>query len=154
VGIWSGGENIGQLGSMHRYIGYSRKIAGSGFVGRPPEYFHICVYYGLGLWDIKSRAPEYFPVYLEFGKCGCTGFVVPAPRIFSGVFRIWKMWVCRVCRASPRNIFRCIYNFENVGARVYGTGPRCIFVILKMQMHGFVGRIFWPCRIFSGYLEC
>jgi hypothetical protein len=122
-----GGENIGQLGSMRRYIGYSRKIAGSGFVGQPPEYFHICVYYGLGLWDIKSRAPEYFPVYIEFGKCGCTGFVEPAPRIFSGVFRIWKMWVCRVCGAGPRNIFRCIYNFENVGARVYGTGPQCIF---------------------------
>jgi hypothetical protein len=75
----------------------------------------------------KSRAPEYFPVYIEFGKCGCTGFVEPAPRIFSGVFRIWKMWVCRVCRAGPRNIFRCIYNFENVGAQVYGTGPQCIF---------------------------
>jgi hypothetical protein len=114
VGIWLGGENIEQLDSMHWYIGYSQKIAGSGFVGQPPEYF---------------------PVYLEFGKCGCARFVEPAPRIFSGIFMILKMWV----------------------HQVYGTGPWCIFghiLILKMQMHGFVGKFFWPCRIFSGYLEC
>jgi hypothetical protein len=60
VGIWSGGENIGQLGSMRRYIGYSQKIAGSRFVGRPPEYFHIYVYYGPGLWDINPGLRNIF----------------------------------------------------------------------------------------------
>ena len=57
------------------------------------------------MWYIKSQAPEYFLVYLEFGKCGCAGFVEPGPRLFSGLFMILKMWV----------------------HQVYGTGPRCIF---------------------------
>ena len=82
--------------TIHRYIGYSRKIAGSGSVGRPLEYF---------------------PVYLEFGKCGCTGFVEPAPGIFSGVFMILKMWVHWVYGTGPRCIFG---HFENADAWVCG----------------------------------
>jgi len=81
---------------MHRYIGYSQKIAGSGSVGQPLEYF---------------------PVYLEFGKCGCTGFVEPAPGIFSGVFMILKMWVHWVYGTGPWCIFG---HFENADAWVCG----------------------------------
>ena len=78
---------------MHRYIGYSREIAGSRSVGRPPEYF---------------------PVYLEFGK-----------------------WVHRVCGTGPRNIFRCIYDFENVGAP--GLWDRS-WVYFRAYLE------FWKCR--------
>jgi hypothetical protein len=56
-------------------------------------------------------------VYLGFGKCRCAGFMEPAPRIFSSVFRI----------------------FENVGALVCGTGHRKILGLLKMWAHRFVG---------------
>jgi len=69
------------------------------------------------LWDIKFWAPEYFPVYLEFGKCGCTRFVEPAPRIFSSVFMILKMWVHWVYGTSPQCIFG---HFENADAWVCG----------------------------------
>ena len=113
VGIWSGGENIGQLGSVHRYIGYSWKITGTGSVGWPPEYFLV---------------------YLEFGKCGCAGFVELGPGLFSGVFMILKMWVYRVGGTGPRTIFRCIYDFENVGAPGLWDRPLVYFWA------------FWKCR--------
>ena len=35
-----------------------------------------------------------------------------------------------------------------------GLAPSAFLGILKMQMHGFVGKIFRPCRIFSRYLGC
>ena len=66
-------------------------------------------------------------MYLEFGKCGCAGFVEWGPRLFSGVFMILKMWVYRVCGARPQTIFWCIYDFENVGAPGLWDRPRCIF---------------------------
>jgi hypothetical protein len=45
---------------------------------------------------------------LGFRKCGCTGFVGPDTAIFSGVFRILKMGVHRVCGTGPQNIFWCV----------------------------------------------
>jgi len=60
---------------------------------------------------------EYFLVYLEFGKCGCTGFVEPALGIFSSVFMILKMWVHWVYRTGPQCIFG---HFENASAWVCG----------------------------------
>jgi len=56
-------------------------------------------------------------VYLEFGKCGCTGFVELVPGIFSGVFMILKIWVHWVYGTSPRCIFG---HFENADAWVCG----------------------------------
>ena len=107
---------------MHRYIGYSRKFAGSRSVGRPPEYF---------------------PVYLEFGKCGCTGFVEPAPGIFSSVFMILKMWVHQVCGTGPQNIFRCIYDFENVGALgLWDRPPVYFWAFWKCRCMGLWGKFY------------
>ena len=130
VGIWSGGENIGQLGSVHQYIGYSWKITGTRSVGQPPEYFLV---------------------YLEFGKCGCARFVELGPRLFSGVFMILKMWVYWVCGARPQTIFRCIYDFENMGTPGLWDRPLVyLWAFWKCKCMGLWGKIsgLAGCRFF------
>ena len=81
-------------------------------------------------WAAWFHAPVYWlqPKICRLQVCWS------ASGIFSGVFRIWKMWVHRVCGTGPRNIFRCIYDFENVGALGFWDRPPVYFWA------------FWKCR--------
>ena len=64
-----------------------------------------------------------------------TGFVVykiPGSGIFSGVFRIWKMWMCQVCGAGP-GLFSGVFMILKMWVhQVYGTRPGVFLGILKM----------------------